>query len=569
LIAFDTETDGLHGPLTVASFADGGSEWTEEPNLLYMPENCTLAGHHLSYDLRTLLREGKELGDCALFDTAVAEHLLDETEPFPDLGVLAGKYLGRTLGHWDSVKDDPAALREYARQDARATYDIARIQWGLLEEQGLLDYFLKIEMPLVPIIADMEHRGIRLDRGKIQMRADRGAADILLAEEEIKKILHDYNWACRREGCVEGMYHWKRGDKVVVCTECDGTGINPVVLTSGDYQVDILYNHLGLPELPGGRTKKGNKLSTDKDILPRLRSVAIVSGNHRAAEYIDALLGYRKVKKLDSTYYGPWAAAQVDRLNPTWNQTGAATGRWSSSGPNFQNIPPEARDCMIPDEGCAFISVDYTQIELYLLGVLSGEQAIVDAYESGQDMHQATADMAGVDRARGKMINFGLVYGLGAESLAEKLNCIISEASEIYSQVHSKLPKLNAYKARVINDAKRLGYSSTILGRRRRLPMLHSKLQATRGRAERQAVNHTIQGSAGDLIKCAMIKTVLHNAAVMPVMQIHDEVIWQVKGDVEDAEYHAKDIKWCFENANKMLNPRAEAVVMPDCWAAK
>lgn len=573
MVAFDTETDGLHGPLTVASFADRASEWTAEPNLLLMeaelPGDVTVAGHNLSYDLRVLLREGHSLPPCVLFDTSVAQHMLDESEPFPDLAVLAMSYLGMKLGSWEAVKDDPTKLREYARQDARATYEIAKIQWSLLKEQGLLDYFFCIEMPLVPIIADMEHRGIRVNQHEVAKRSRRAAASTILLEKELKEILSDYNWACRREGCVGGVYHYKRGDRTSTCGECDGTGVNPVVLTSGDYQIDILYNHLGLPELPKGRTKKSKKLATDKVILPRLRSAAVVSGNEQAVRYIDALLQYRTVSKLDSTYYTPWSKVG-DRIHPSWHQTGAGTGRWSSSHPNFQNVPPVARPCMVPDEGCSFVSVDYTQIELYLLAHKAGEQQIVDAYLNGADLHQTTADAAGVDRHMGKTVNFALVYGLSLDSLAEKLNVTLPRAKEIFNKVHAQFPRLDAYKAEVISSTMRKGYASTLLGRRRRLPDIklanYGPNKWKIGRAERQAVNHTIQGSAGDLIKCAMIKTVLAMPEeVKPVMQIHDEVIWQVPSE----SAYVEDIRKLFESACTLVKPRAEAIVMSDSWEAK
>lgn len=569
MIAFDTETDGLHGPLVVASFADKADAWTEEPNLLYTGafENTVLVGHHLAYDLRVLLREGHSLPPCVLFDTSVAQHLLDETEAFPDLGVLAQRYLGRKLGSWDAVKDDPTALRAYARADARATYDIARIQWGLLEHEGLLDYFFRVEMPLVPIIADMEHRGIAFDRAEVAHRLETGQAEGTYLAKELREILHDYDWSCRREGCVEGVYHYKRGDRTSTCGECGGSGLNPVVLTSGDSQRDILYNHLGLPELKRGKTKTG-KLSTDKTTLPRLRSAAVTKGNERAVRYIDTFLRYRKVEKMSSTYYGPWLEQETDRLHPGFHQTGTVSGRWSSSRPNFQNVPPEARTCMVPDPGCSFISVDYTQIELYLLALLSGEQQIVTAYLAGHDLHQTTADAAGVPRSDGKTINFALVYGLSLDALAEKLNRPKAEAKAIFTRVHSQFPRLDAYKAEVISKAKRQGHVTTMLGRKRRLPDIHLTNPYLSGRAERQAVNHTIQGSAGDLIKCAMIKTVLSGLPVEPVLQIHDEVIWQCKKD--EAGAFALVLRGLFQKAcTKLVQPRAEAVVMADRWEAK
>lgn len=567
LVAFDTETDGLHGDLVLASFCDKEGAWTEEPAFVYTEADrpLTVAGHHLAYDLRTLERTGLPWPLAMYFDTSVAEHLLDETEPFPDLGKLAQKYLNRKLGEWKEVKDNPHSLREYAKADAQATYDIARIQWMMLKEQGLLDYLLKVEMPLVPIIADMEHRGVAIDRAEVARRLDACLTEEVQLAGQLREILNDYDWSCRREGCVDGVYHYKRGSRTSTCSACGGTGVNPVVLTSGDYLIDILYNHLGLREVSGGRTDTG-KLSTDKNTLPRLREQAASSNNDRAVAFIDALLRYRKVKKLAGTYYGPWLEGG-ERLHPSFHQTGAATGRWSSSKPNFQNVPPEARSCIIPDPGHVFVSVDYTQIELYLLAYLAGEYNILAAYAKGEDLHQLTADAAGVDRHMGKTINFALVYGLSLEALAEKLMVSVDRAQEIMHLVLSRFPKLPTYKASVINSTSKLGYAETMLGRRRRLPDVRSMRAYLKGRAERQAVNHTIQGSAGDLIKCAMIKTVLTLPYVQAVMQIHDEVIWQVP--LEKVTEAMPKIKQCFETASKLVQPRVEVTLMVDRWEAK
>lgn len=570
LVAFDTETDGLHGPLVVAAFANAKEAYTMEPQTLYLGDlvGAVVAGHHLAYDLRTLMRAGVDFPPCVFFDTSVAEHLLDENVAYPDLGGLAQKYLGMTLKSWEDVKDDPVALRAYARDDARATYGIARIQWTLLEEQGLLDYFLKLEMPLVPVIADMEHRGIRVDLPEVARRARTSTETRDRLHQELREILHDYDWTCHREGCIDGVYHYKRGSRTSTCGECAGTGLNPVVLTSGDYQIDILYNHLGLEPLAGkGAKTTTGKLSTNRDTLLRLRSAAVVSENERAVKYINVLLEYRKHAKLLSTYYGKWLEIGTERLHPSFHQTGTVSGRWSSSNPNFQNVPPEVRPCILPDEGYAFISVDYTQIELYLLGLLSGERNIVAAYESGADMHQATADLLRISRADCKTINFALVYGLGLESLAVKLASTIEHAEEIYDRVLSQFTNLNPFKVKVVNDVKRRGYSTTLLGRRRRLPDLTVRNKWLRFRAERQAVNHKIQGSAGDLIKCATIKALLTIPDIQPVLQIHDEVVWQVPKAL--AGVRAEQLRQCFETANRQVKPRAEAVVMADRWEAK
>lgn len=578
VIGFDTETDGLHGPLVLASFAypdDEGRAITGEGFLgKYLDREHRLragvvAGHNLGYDLKVLSRSNLCLPPAVLLDTACAAHLLDESEPYPDLGVLSKRYLNRELKSWEEVKDDPVALATYAIEDARATRDLALLFWGELEEQGLLNYWLKLECPLVPIIANMELRGIRIDRAEVERRYSKIDTELLTLEADLRKAVPDSFWKCARERCVGGTFYPKRGDPRP-CVTCEGTGLSDVWLNSGDRQGEILYQFFGLPILE--RTEKAKKPAVDKDVLPRLRTVAEREGKHFAVRYIDYMLRYRLVSKLKSTYYGPWMEAGTDRIYPEFHQTGTVSGRWSSSKPNMQNVPAEARSCFIPDEGCAFISVDFTQIELYLLGLLSGEERILEGYAKGIDLHQITADALGVERPDGKTANFAIVYGLSPASAAKKFHKTEEEVKQIYALISRQFPRLSPYKKEVVDTLGRDGYVRTLKGRKRRLH-LHSNPKTkeewrANGRAERQAVNHTIQGSAGDLIKSAMIKGVIDG--FQPVLQIHDEVIWQVsKDDGGWGWYPDEQLKNIFENACKSVNPRAEATIMSERWEAK
>lgn len=594
-MAFDTETDGLHGPMVLAAFADTEEQWVHEKedgwgdhNWMWPPYVNCIVGHNLSYDLRTLMREGVALPKCALFDTAVAYHMLDETKQFVGLDFLAKKYLGKDMRNWDEVKDDPEALKEYAKEDARVTFDVSRYLWRELRHQGLFDYFMQVEMPLVPIIADMEHRGIKIDREEVGIRWTDAEVKLEHTEKMLRSLLKDYDQTCQRDGCVGGWYHHKRGGKIVKCVQCDGTGLNPVLFTSGDVQVDVLYKHFALPIIE--RTKSG-KPSTDKLVLPRLKDIATAKGKHEAAQYIEGLLEYRGTGKMITTYYEPWFERSGEGdpwLHPNFHQTGTVSGRWSSSQPNFQNVPPLARPCMIPNDGCMFLSVDYTQIELYLLGYLAKEDSILEGYANGADLHEVTGraiygDVYGRDsidprngrthRWNGKTINFAVVYGLSLRSLAERLGCSQEVAKDIYDMVLNRMPNLETYKKKVIKDAKRTGYCSTILGRRRRLPDLNSNNYSLRGRAERQAINHTIQGSAGDLIKKALtaVVSIGPEKQIKPVLQIHDEVLFEIAcgGDMDKVKKHAIMIKYYFERAIPEISPRVEYVIMPERWEAK
>lgn len=570
LTGFDTETNGLHGPLTVSGFAGPSGTWFSSPELTqgYLDQlnGKVIAAHNLPYDLRTCVREGLRIPHAIWLDTMAAAHLLDENRTLEYLGlkILAPHYLGRVLKDWEDVKDDPAELAKYVMDDALASRDLALLFWDMLVDEGLLQYWLKLECPVTLVIAEMEERGIRLDRAEVERRWREGGARIEEAKQAIMKdILPEYQWTCPREGCIGGTYYPKkraggRSTDGRICGQCEGTGLNLVVWNSGDQQAKILHEVLGLPVMD--YTESG-KPSTDKYALPRLRDAALRDGNKKAVEYIDAFTSYRTLSKLHSTYYGPWLESGLERVQ--WSTHTVSTGRWATSGPNMQNIPAAARSCFIPDGGKVFVSVDFVQIELYLLALMAGETAIIEAYRNGEDLHALTTKAMGLDpenpddRKKGKTQNFALVYGIGDENLALKLNVSVSEAQALRRQVAGYFRALDPYKIGVINNLNRDGFVRTMLGRKRRLP------QTPRG--ERQAVNFTIQGTAAEFIKSALILSRLNEPAAEPMLQIHDEILYQVPNDSSTPE-RVDNLKRCFESCYRSAKPRADAVVFTQAW---
>ena len=264
---------------------------------------------------------------------------------------------------------------------------------------------------------------------------------------------------------------------------------------------------------------------------------------------VEKILDYRGVKKLLSTYVEalPELVYPDGKIHTTFNQTIAATGRLSSSNPNIQNIPirtPEGRairEAFVPEEGCTFLSADYSQIELRLMAHFSEDPALIEAFRSGQDVHQATAakiyglslDEVSVDmRRRAKTANFGIIYGISAFGLSERLSIPRREAKELIDGYFASYPGVARYMTEVVEEAKKRGYVTTLLGRRRLLPDINSANAVVRGYAERNAINAPLQGSAADLIKLAMIR--LEQAirerglGSRMILQVHDELNFNV-----------------------------------------
>jgi DNA polymerase-1 len=327
---------------------------------------------------------------------------------------------------------------------------------------------------------------------------------------------------------------------------------------------DILFVRLRLDDR--ARLTKTKQYRTDEEVLQRLAAKHPI---------ISKVLEYRGLKKLLSTYVEalPQLVDPVTgRIHTTYNQAVASTGRLSSTNPNLQNIPVrdaegrEIRKAFIPAPGKIFLSADYSQIELRLMAHLSGDEAMISDFMSGQDIHAATASkIFGVPvpevtremRARAKTANFGIIYGISAFGLSERLTIGRKEAKELIDGYFSSYPGVKAYMDESIRKAREQGYVTTMYGRRRYLPDIHSRNQVVRGNAERNAINAPIQGSAADIIKIAMVRIASRLEREMPeakmILQVHDELIFEVENN--DVKTLAAIVKEEMKGATQLKVP--------------
>ena len=405
----------------------------------------------------------------------------------------------RLAGHWSTQlnlsRDNPGLL----------ALAIAGALSGRLEAAGLLPLLRHLETPLVPVLAGMEDAGVQLDLKRME-------AFLGYVQDELDRLTRQ------------------------IYAEAGG----PFNIRSAQQLGDVLFTRLGLPA--AGKTQ-GGQASTSRDVLDSL------SGKHPV---VDALREYRVLEKLRSTYLEPLPrlAGPDGRIHTTFNQTATATGRLSSSNPNLQNIPVRGaygrkmRDCFTAPAGCQLVSADYSQIELRVLACVSGDPALLAAFREGADIHTRTAsllydtapDQISPDQRRAaKTINFGLIYGMGAQKLAHELGIALADARAFIKRYFERLDTLKDFYEQVREDARRQGYVTTLTGRRRLLPGIRSQAGQVRALAERQAVNTVIQGSAADIIKMAML-AVAHDPVLKALnarllLQIHDELLLEVPHD--------------------------------------
>jgi len=475
----------------------------------------------VTHDLKTALHLLRGAGlpcEGAAFDLHVASFLLDPSREH-DLEALARDGLGRSLLPLEppAARGRPrptiaaasvAGLAEAAAAHAAAIFPLADALRAQLEAREQWPLYAQLEHPLVPVLLDMERTGVRLDPSVLaEMNVDAG-----------KQI-------AEREAALFAL----AGE--------------PVNLQSGPQVAKILFEKFKLK--PGRRTKTG--FSTDEAVLEEL------AGDH---PFPRLLLEYRTLAKLRSTYLEALPAA-VDpadgRVHTTFHQTGAATGRLSSSRPNLQNIPmrtPQGRAirrAFVAPEGGLLIGADYSQIELRVMAHLSGDPNLVEAFASGEDIHAATArrifNVAGdvLDpelRARAKVVNFGVMYGMGARSLSQQMGIGLEEAQEFIGHYFRLYARVREYLDGTVEEARRRGYVQTLMGRRRYLPALAGGGGAERAFAERAAINTPIQGSAADLMKLAMIRvhrSLRGHTGSRLLLQVHDELVLECRAGEADA----------------------------------
>ncbi|MES2286527.1 MAG: DNA polymerase I [Bacteroidota bacterium] len=532
-ICFDTETTGLdvnQAELVGLSFAFKTSEayyipfpqdfneaqlLVNEFKLLFENESITKIGQNIKYDLAILKRYDIEIKG-KLFDTMVA-HFLIQPDMRHNMNVLAETYLnyspvsietliGKKGKEQLGMRNVPIEeIKEYAGEDADITLQLKNIFDPMLVDAQIKKLFDEIEIPLIPVLAAMEAEGIALDKNALNELSIELKKDILIMETEIQALA--------------------------------GTTFN----VSSPKQVgQILFEVLKIVEKPK-KTKTG-QYATGEDVLIKLVA------KH---EIVGKILDYRELVKLKNTYVDTLPELvnpRTGRIHTSYNQVVAVTGRLSSDNPNLQNIPirtergREIRKAFIPrDENYILLSADYSQIELRIIAELSKDEGMIEAFLSGQDIHKATAakvynvsleEVTPDMRRNAKMVNFGIIYGISAFGLAERLNIPRKEAGAIIENYFSKYPGIKTYMDENIEIARERGYVETIMGRRRYLRDINSSNHTVRGYAERNAINAPIQGSAADMIKIAMIN--IHkdfkdqNLRSKMLLQVHDELVFDV-----------------------------------------
>jgi DNA polymerase I len=435
-------------------------------------------------------------------DTMVAAYLIDPARrgyPLDELAAESG--VGAVVNGIAAHPAEPGAGApqgaDGVAERAVLTRVLAERQRTRLEEDGLTQLFHEIELPLVDVLVELERAGIKLDVSRLQEISRRFAKR---AEELERRV-----WELAGEEFTIG---------------------------SPQQLAPILFEKLGLSRKRRGKTG----YSTDARVLQAIR---------QEHEIIPAIEEWREVTKLKSTYLDafPDLIAPDGRLHTTFNQAATATGRLSSTNPNLQNIPirteqgREIRACFVAEKGCRLISADYSQVELRLLAHIADEPVLKDIFRRGEDVHTATAEaiLGGKTdpgtRSKAKMVNYGIVYGLSAYGLADRLQIPQEEAQEFIDRYLERFPKVKQFIDETIERAREEGHVTTLFGRIRRVPELRSRQFQTRSLGERLAVNMIIQGTAADIIKVAMVRArdSLRAAGLETriVLQIHDELLFE------------------------------------------
>ena len=481
--------------------------------LLLCSKSVRFVSHDVKRDYIVLHNEGIDMGD-NYYDTSVAHYLL-QSEMKHALPSLAFTYLGcmvssgveEALQRKNGGAIEDAIVGDVMCEIADVTLRLYEKFVPMLEQEGLTSLMEEIELPFVKVLADMEIEGVRIDVNELAKMS-----------ENLSSRLHD----------IEQQVYELAGGEFNI---------------SSPMQVgEVLFERLKI-DPKAKRTKRG-AYSTTEEILEKYRNTQPI---------VDKILQIRGLKKLLSTYIN----ALPELINPatgkihtSYNQTVTATGRISSTNPNLQNIPVrtddgrEIRRAFIADEGCEIYSADYSQIELRLIADMSGDENMIEAFNSGADIHRATAakvygvaleEVTDEQRRYAKTANFGIIYGISAFGLSERLSISRGDAKKLIDGYYESYPQMRQYMDETLEQVRKDGYVSTIKGRRRYLPDINSRNAVVRGYAERNAVNAPIQGSAADIIKVAMIDIAREFAKEglrsKMIMQVHDELVFNVVND--------------------------------------
>ena len=481
---------------------------------IFEDEEIEKVGQNIKYDITVLANYGINVRG-KLFDTMIAHYVL-QPELFHGMDYLAEIYLNyetikieeligeKGRGQKNMRDISPTLVCDYACEDADVTLKLKNILQQELNKEGLENLFYNIEMPLVPVLAYMERNGARIDTEALK------ETSILFGKRLAEIEEHIYSLA---------------GE--------------PFNIASPKQVGDILFGKLKIVDKPK-KTKTG-QFVTSEEVLAQLQNRHPI---------VKEILQYRGLKKLLSTYIDALPELvnpKTGKIHTSYNQTVTATGRLSSSNPNLQNIPirdedgKEVRKAFVPDDGCLFLSVDYSQIELRIMAHLSGDRNMIEDFRGGYDIHAATAakvykkpieEVTKDERRKAKVANFGIIYGISVFGLAERMNVDRREAKELIENYFATYSGVQQYIENCKQEAKEKGYVETIYNRKRYLPDINSHNAVVRGYAERNAVNAPIQGSAADIIKVAMINIYKRFKEVSlkstMILQVHDELNFNV-----------------------------------------
>ena len=532
ILSIDTETTGtdpMEAELVGMSFSDAENrayyvpvpanreealKIVNELRPLYENEKSMKVGQNIKYDMIVLQNYGVQVKG-TLFDTMLAHYIL-QPELRHNMDYLAEIYLNYQTIHIDeligtkgknqkNMRDlSPEEVYRYACEDADVTLKLKNVLEKELKVQGAENLFYEIEMPLVPVLVNIETNGVRLDTKALKQSSEHFTVRL----EEIEKSIY----------------------------ELAGETFN---IASPKQVGEVLFDKLKIVD-KAKKTKTGQYV-TSEEILESLRNKHDIIGK---------ILEYRGLKKLLSTYIDALPQLinpRTGRIHTSFNQAVTSTGRLSSSNPNLQNIPirdedgKEIRKAFIPDDGCEFFSADYSQIELRIMAHLSEDKNMIDAFLSGYDIHAATAakiykvdinEVTADMRRKAKTANFGIIYGISVFGLAERMNVPRQEAKDLIDGYFETYPQVKEYMDRSIQVAQENGFVETIFHRKRFLPDINSRNAVVRGYAERNAINAPIQGSAADIIKVAMAliykRFVSNNLKAKMILQVHDELNFSV-----------------------------------------
>jgi len=549
----DTETSGLD-PITAellgisfswkegeAYFVLANKKRLEELRPILENKKVKKCGHNIKFDWRVLKNQGVNLNGL-YFDTMIASYLLNPSNRQHNLDSLVFTELGFEKISKANLADtqpeqltidfkglDPEKLSLYSCEDADFTNRLVKIFAKRMKEEGLTELFEKIEMPLIPVLGEMENNGIKMEIAPLQK-----------LDKEVGDKLADLEKAIYKSAKVKFN------------------------INSTKQLKEVLFEKLAIPTDNLKKTKTG--FSTAEDELAKMQDLHPI---------IPLLQSYRELNKLQTTYLGALPKMinpKTSRIHTSFNQTIAATGRLSSTEPNLQNIPTRTeegqkiRTAFVAAPGYKLVSFDYSQIELRLAAHMSGDQKMIKAFKEKEDIHTATAaEINGVKleevtkkmRREAKAVNFGLIYGQGPHGLSQGAGIPYWQASEFIKKYFSAYPGIKKMMDNSIKEARSKLYAITLFGRKRPLAEINSSIPMVRKSAERMAINTPIQGTAADLIKMAMVKIAEliqgHGDEIRLLLQVHDELIFEIKTDKIEA--YAPKIRNIMQEGLKLRVP--------------